>query len=250
MVSASFLPQTLLECAQRGLYCPTPRRQESLRDLSAEIYVCLSPGLFSGCDLASGDTQHLVGIFFCSNCWNFLFQPFLWLGRRHVAFFLSLALFFDPPGPLALLALWLSWPSGSPSPLALLALWPSWPSGLRHSRPLALSPSGTLALWHSHPLALSPSGFWLSRPLAFFASGVRAWRRAFWPFYLIAPLSKKRGNPGRCPGPRRAKISRSSSVGFDAFAKKECFRLTALSFLSLTLGLVSLLFMSTSLSTS
>jgi hypothetical protein len=86
---------------------------------------------------------------------------------------------FSAPG-LVLLALW---PSGPPGPLAsgTLALW--------HFRPLALSPSGTLALWHSHPLALSPSGFWLSCPLAFFASGVRAWRRAFWPFYLLAALS-------------------------------------------------------------
>ena len=30
---------------------------------SAEIYVFPPPGLYSGCDLAPGDTQHLVGIF-------------------------------------------------------------------------------------------------------------------------------------------------------------------------------------------
>ena len=103
--------------------------------LSAENYVFPPPGPFSGCDLAPGDTQHLVGIFFfCSNGWNFSVSMFFLVrspGRGLLAFWHALLLAHCWPcasfGPL--LALRFFWPTAGLA-LLLAHCWPCASSGL------------------------------------------------------------------------------------------------------------------------
>ena len=68
-VTASFLLQLFGDCPRNVVFTvrvvgfPVHVVFSVYVIFSAEIYVFPPPGLFSGCDLAPGDTQHLVRIF-------------------------------------------------------------------------------------------------------------------------------------------------------------------------------------------
>ncbi len=171
------------------------RRLSCLRDLSCRV-LCF-PAIWSVFWVQCSTSRH-------PTCWNlsvltvgnFLFQPFLWLGRLHVVF--PIHVVFSVPASNAVLSV--------PADSGHLALWPYGLSGpalvFRYSCPVTLFCPGPLASWLSCPLARLAA--WLRAFVPCFgplclASGLCALLRAFvpcfgslcltwadWPFFWLA----------------------------------------------------------------